>query len=80
MFLEEFNWRLLNRLVLYLNKHKVISEATAAIKANKFILTHKVAYPCAVSSDHPCFPPFAFHSVHPALPSENKERHCFYCH
>lgn len=79
VLLEEFKRRLPDCLVIHLNEQKVTSLSVAAVMADEFVLTHKVAY-SFTAPDRPRSPPQSSNVTRTIPSSLKEERECFYCH
>ncbi|XP_076745575.1 uncharacterized protein LOC112435382 [Maylandia zebra] len=80
--LEEFKNQLPDTVVTYLNEQKVTTLAAAAIRADEFVLTHKVVFSAPAhsfpSSGGP--PRWSPRGTRRAIPSSVENRVCFFCH
>ncbi|XP_049912636.1 uncharacterized protein LOC126397732 [Epinephelus moara] len=85
--LNEFKTCLPENIVVYLNEQKVESLSKAAVCADEFVLTHRVAFPSA-RREHTPSPGVNIHK-NPKLPTKSPQRpntaspdsrECFYCH
>lgn len=68
-----------DRIVVYLNEQKVNKLSAAALLADEYVLTHKIAFGPVFSEESRHSPAFSPRS--PKARSTRKEdRECFYCH
>lgn len=81
MLLEEFKNCVSERIVVYLNEQKVTTLTEAAVRADEFVLTHKIAF-VPIRPDKaptPRYSPPPPRSSGLNIVSRNIERVCFYC-
>lgn len=85
MLLEEFENRLLEKIVIYLNEQKVTPLNAATVLADEFALTHKSVFSphvrCdPVLADRKARSPKSYRRNPTATGTATEKRECFYCH
>ncbi len=78
ILLEDFKKCLPERIVVYINEQKVTKLSSAAVLADKFVLTHRTVF--SSSSDEKFRQLPARQNPTPISSPKKEDRECFYCH
>ncbi len=80
MLVEEFKKSLQERMLVHLNEQRITTLSAAAVMADEYVLTHRVAFPVSSPSDRPRPVPVTLNNTDKASVACEEERECFYCH